>query len=246
MSDLKDQLIRLGAQQPKLRPHLRPILASLSPKMAWSSFKFKEDRKWNDLVEYELEDILDDMESDFEAYAPSVTNMRPHSKRGTVVVAWGTIISTGGQFNAISDILTKAEEQSYKDAKEHWIKNNQDVIQQHGLRPDQINYNDLYDLDLGHEAEQLSEVEMEIHNEETLYANIYVDVEPARGNDDQVKVTVHGIWDSDGYYLQALQRGKTVFRESFTAPRDLSSSQAEREAETKLQKMLQMCKKALD
>lgn len=46
MSDLKKQLIKLGSTNPELRPHIRPVLDSLSNRTASGKWEYVERPKW--------------------------------------------------------------------------------------------------------------------------------------------------------------------------------------------------------
>lgn len=227
MSNLKQQLIRLGSKNPQLQKHLRPILDKITGQRSRTAFRFDENPEWGKMVSSLLERYVEDYVDDYEGYNFSIDKQGQTTDselEASGVIAFGLLTSTGAWPRGLSNEIGKAQEKIYRDAKEHWIKNNQDLIKQHGLRPDQINYNDLNDLDLWREAEELSEIEMEAQHDEHIYPTVSVSLNDYdRGQlEGELKVRVMGGFVVSGYYMETTlgSRYKNIYMEEFKVPRD--------------------------
>ena len=221
MSDRK-ALIRLAATLPKGSDDRRTLLG-LAQKQALLSLSDIE----REMID-QVENAIDDVESDYDAYG-SDTHTKPGrgftfgsgTDAGVGGVAYTTLshmAGSGGWPNnsKLSGPLLKAEEKSNDYALGQWMKDNAAFIQENGLTKDQINYNDLYEMDFGTEAESLDEYHNEAMADEQITFRVgafYFDDENDKVGRGGHAMEVFARVDFDGHFLP---RSIDTFSTDFT------------------------------
>ena len=213
MSDRK-ALIRLASTLPKGSKERRTLLG-LAQKHA-SPMDDVGVHEVEQMMIGEVEDAIDDVEMEYEGYATDVsTKAGPGFRFGS-----GTDAGVGGDTHTtlahisgsgrwpsnskLNAVMEKADADSYDYATEQWRKDNAAFIKENNLSEDQLNYNDLYDLDFGSEAESLSEYESEAKQQEDISFRLgafYFDVENDKVGRGEHAMEVFARVDFDGHFL---------------------------------------------
>jgi hypothetical protein len=266
---MKKELIRLGNTNPALRPHIRRVLAAIAGRTASSAtpsraqgrgpargravvggLALDKEKLWKDLIHDSLNEVLEEIESDEEGWGVHIQTYR-NDMTGTVSTNLGKMTSSGSFPNSVEEILRDAEEELYQDVVSNWVENNQDLMEEHGITREQVNYHDLHEMDLGSEAEDFSEIQMELENDEDLYVKVIVSIDMISNSysdprkPKMVKVSILAGWTSDGYYTRALQKTKWLYDKSFETPYDLTDRRIRAQVEKELDKHLKAARQAV-
>ena len=89
--------------------------------------------------------------------------------------------------------MERQVEYAYKSAKEDFIENNKELVEEIG--EDKVNYHDLYELDMGDKAEELSELERDMGDYDSIYMKIegyYFSPNNDRGQDGKHTIALSG------------------------------------------------------
>ena len=225
MSDRK-ALIRLAATLPKGSDDRRTLLGlaqkQASPMDGVSLFDIERE-----MID-QVENAIDDVEMEYDSYGTD-THTKPGrgftfgsgtdaGVGGATYTDLGSIAGAGRWPNnsKLSGPLLKAEEKAHDYALGQWMKDNAAFIQENGLTKDQINYNDLYEMDFGAEAESLDEYHRAAMEEEQTTFRVgafYFDDENDKVGRGKHAMEVFARVDFDGHFLP---RSIETFSTDFT------------------------------
>jgi hypothetical protein len=258
MPTLRTAALEIADGLPKGDPIRRKILAALKATQRRVSFiqvagAPKLPKEIDRIVRDAVEEAGEEVSDEYESYTSNIIEPGGRGFRfgsgsdggyGAESYTNLSYISGGGFWpsnNKLEKALRDAEERSYDYAIDEWKRANAEFIAENGLTDDQINYNDLYELDFGDEAESLSEYERDAQGGEDvgfrLGAFYYGPDNRLEGRQGEHNMYVFALADFDGHFLPggSMDLFETTF--AFDGPRDL-----ERKLDKALKAAVEACK----
>ena len=159
-----------------------------------------------DILKEKIDDAVEELENTYEqSYQAKGEEVEHKSRDGFIAFTDGgyekhwfeyvNILSGSGTSlptKPLDNEMERQVEYAYESAKEDFIENNKELVEEIG--EDKVNYHDLYELDKGDKAEELSEMERDM-GDDSIYMKIeafYFSPNNDRGQDGKHTIALSG------------------------------------------------------
>lgn len=241
MKNLKNQLIRLGNQNPSLQKHLKPVLATIQTDKTGGRNFLRSDqyKKEVHIVKSLLEDAMKRINQNMDGEGHHIEDIGQDTLRGEASATMSFLLGSGNTPRAIQDFVYKADEAAHREAKKWFYNKHKDRLRTFGYSESDIGYNALFVVDAEDLAEEFDEVYRDLIEDESVYAVVWVHLSAEPYGTMKVNAAWHGV----GSYLSGagLQRYQSAY-EGREIPMDLSDTKAFARS---LKSELDKCVKAL-